>query len=463
MVALGAFTTPQEQAVDRAIEESMLSIRSAAIAVGMDGGTGRTVALQSPDAAQVSIDPDAATFRVIHEGFDATDPDAEQVLYETTLGVLTMSVGDRSYAFEGGAIYRNEDDATQMIAPPPFAYRGLTANLAVLELDGSGSLGGATSVHIGPGEDRSLHFPNTTATYDGSSIPLDNPVENGSVKLEIQSEHYEGWYDYFDRRGTGTVTKDDKTNTVTMELESISEVTPNTAITYQSDFHTRGNPTIEGDVERTEFLLGTTSVIDSHLETAVVENDNEQVTCVNATEGINASPCTLTAGTYYFDGDLEVPDDIEINTTGGDVELVIDGDFDLVNNEIKVTGDRNNTVTYYVAGSLEFQGGARVYTSNQEPEAYRNAFVIGDGVDDDSSGGGTVSLDAIIYASNAEVNLNGNFQLTGSLHARSVTLGGNDQIIYDESVEERVLDFTAGSTPVMFLHIAEHTVTVDVR
>ncbi len=214
MIAVNAFASPQDQAIDRAIEESMFSLRSAAVGVGMNGETARTVALQSPNSAHLSINPDATTIRVIHAGYDATNPDAEEVLYEANLGSLTISMADRTYAFEGGAIYRAEDGSTQVIAPPPFVYRGLTANLAIINLDGAGSRGGATSVHIAPGEDRSMQFPNATASYETLAIPYDNPVENGSVKLEIQSEHYEGWYAYFDDRGTGTVSIDHENNTL---------------------------------------------------------------------------------------------------------------------------------------------------------------------------------------------------------------------------------------------------------
>lgn len=460
IVAVDSFATPQEQAVDRAIEDTLFSLRSTAIDVGLNGETTKRVKLQSPEEAQLSIDPNATTIRVIHEEYDPTDPEAEQTLYETTLGTLEMSVGQRTYAFEGGGIYRTEDAQTQVIAAPPLVYRGVTANLAILKLDGTDMLDGARSIQLGTVGESSHEFPNGSRTYEGSTIPFDNPVLNGSVKLEVQSEHYMGWHAFFESQGAGTVSVDHERQTVTMELESISEVTPETAITYQDDYYTRGNPTVEGDVDQAEFLIDTRSVIDSHLSHAADENDNGKIECVNATQGIT-SPCSLEAGTYFFNSDLQLTGDLEINTTGGDVILAIDGDFTLENNEIVVTGDRDHTVTYYVANNLGFQGGASVYTSNEEPESYRNAFVIGEGFNDGTSGGGTVALDAIVYASNADVEINGNFQLTGSLHAKSVTLGGNDQIVYDESVEERILDFTAGATPVMFLHVAEHTVTVD--
>jgi len=61
--------------------------------------------------------------------------------------------------------------------------------------------------------------------------------------------------------------------------------------------------------------------------------------------------------------------DLTFNTTDGDIVVVVDGDFDIGNNDITVEDGRNN-VTYYINGSLDLQGGRTVGTVSaiREPE-----------------------------------------------------------------------------------------------
>jgi len=90
-------------------------------------------------------------------------------------------------------------------------------------------------------------------------------------------------------------------------------------------------------------------------------NNNDDATNITSDQLQNCDPqCTLDAGQYYLDSlHLLSDENLRLNTTGGNVEVVIDGDVTLENDqEIEITGD--NRANLYVDGDTTFTNGASV-------------------------------------------------------------------------------------------------------
>lgn len=465
-VALSAFGGTQDQAEDRAIEQMMLDLRSAATDVGINGLDNRTLSLDPPSDAQITLEETSSRITIVHRNYTGGEPDADEAtetLYDESFGSFEVATDERRYAFEGGGVFREQDNYSRLVAAPPVAYRGLTANLAVIKLEGTADRGGPVTLELRPGNQTLPEYPNRSKEYAEGSNRYDNPVENGTLEITVQSDYYQGWYQFFTQRTTGSTTIDHANRSVTVALKSLTELQHFNAITAQGEISTNGQPTINGSAVEGEYIVDSRSIIDSEVSDASNESDSHA--CIGTDEIGNCSS-PLPAGTYYLPDDTKLTNEsFDIDTTGGDVKIVIDGNFALQDNEITVIGDADYGVTYYVNGSLRFDGGAKVGTANDPPEAHRNAFVIANGLDENDQGGQDVELDAIIYAPNADVNINGKFTLRGALYANSVQLGGgpgSTTIEYDPAIDDDPLDLHAGSTPIMFLHITENNVVVDV-
>jgi len=132
---------------------------------------------------------------------------------------------------------------------------------------------------------------------------------------------------------------------------------------------------------------------------------------------------------YYFGGDAEVIGDLTFNTTDGDIVVAVDGDFDIGDNDITVEDGRNN-VTYYINGSLDLQGSPTVSVDS----ASRNVFLRQRGGPRRKRGDGNPTIEAIVYAPNANVVTNGNPTLRGAFVTKSLSTGGNAKVQYDESL-----------------------------
>lgn len=464
-LAMGAFGGTQDQAEDRAIEQMLLDIRSSGTDVALQGVDHRSVAVEPPGDATLDLDEDAGQFKIVHRNYDGSASGSEEVLFNESIGRLAVDHDDRQYAFEGGGVFRMDDGHTRLIASPPIGYRGLTANVALIRLDGEGTRSGPSTIDLRPGTQVLPAYPNAGSTYDGSSLPYDNPVFNGTVDIVVTSEYYEGWYDFFTQRtSVSSVTKYDSNETVVASLASLTELQPERAITYTNSFENSKNKNSgvdEDQVEHTEYLPDSEPIIEKQLDEAADSNDNDEVDCLDETSIDDG--CVIDDGTYYFSDDVAIGGDIEFDTSDGNVTIAVDGDFDIANNEILVSPDSSeNGVTYYILDDFDAQGNGAIRTTDVEHQSYRNVLVVGGGALGDSPGDGTPRLDVIMYAPNAEIVTHGNSEINGAIYSKSLSNEGNVNIYYDESAAKRAIDLTPSSTPVMFLHVTRNDVVATV-
>lgn len=452
--ALGSFSPLEEQSADEAIEQALLDVRSAATDAALTAEASQAISMDLPDNAHVTMADTETTFRIEH--VNHTGDGSVQTIYERSdLGAIEVTRGDTTYALEGGGLFKRTETGGHLVAPPTLALRGYTANLPmiVLETD-DGEIG--ETIELVSGDPVSSAFP-TEGTYDDTDQPLENPVYNGTILLSVTGPNYEGWYDFFEQFVDGEVTIDHDTTTTAAAIDSIEELSFEAAITYSGSLNEHG-ASIDS-AQQSAFLPDNTELVEHRLEALAEENDNDATDgCAIETGEIGG--CTLYTGEYHVDGDLVVTDDIAIDTSEGDVvigvegDLVVDGDADIV-----VTGDGD--VEYVIGGMFSFGGSSYVGTDSDAVEADRNLFfVAGDG--EDGPGDGNMVLEAIIYAPNAHLDFGGNPTIRGAVFADELTVRGSAELSFDEAlIEIEGIDVSDTATPIMYLHVAEHLVTVE--
>ncbi|MEA1932786.1 MAG: hypothetical protein U9O06_14735 [Euryarchaeota archaeon] len=386
----------------------------------------------------VSVQPEAGSITISN----VTD-DSRTELFESELGAIVYAGESREVAYQGGGIWTKDGDTSRLSSPPEYHYRGTTLTLPIIQVTGEGAVGGQPSGRITPVDVATDAIPDVST-----------PLENGTVEVKIQSEYYQGWDEYLSQRTEGETEVYHNNQTVVTRLTVPDEETFDTSLSVQTTYDAKGSATIDEPVEDNTAHRSAQPLIDAKV--AEAEADGTGSGC------LDDSGCTLTAGTYYVDGDLSLADDLDIDTSSGNVTIITNGGFDINGNEVTVTDtSTDNRVNYYVDGSLRANGGASVGTDAADPQPERNVFYVGDGFLDENTGGGTVSFEAIIYAADADIEINGNVDITGSIVANSLDVGGNFELEYVPSLAQTTIELTGAADLLKYLHVSHNEVRVD--
>lgn len=125
-----------------------------------------------------------------------------------------------------------------------------------------------------------------------------------------------------------------------------------------------------------------------------------------------------------------------LNISGGDVTLIINGDFKMGgSNQLNIAKD--SSLTLFVNGEIAFTGGTNAgndvksmtLTSGGKPPVS-----IYSGSDKDVTVSGGVPIYAALYAPKAKVNLPGGPDIFGAVRGKSITASGDGKIHYDNAL-----------------------------
>jgi hypothetical protein len=156
---------------------------------------------------------------------------------------------------------------------------------------------------------------------------------------------------------------------------------------------------------------------------------------------VTANPHTLASGSYHYTGTLQVNANKKLRIVGP--STIVCSNFVLKSNSSVEVDATNGPVEFYVLNDFVLNSNTSVYATNRLP---RNVTfnllsdnILDPGIDivfdedtvDFDSGS---SLYGTIYAPNAEVRIDSNFELFGALVARRVDLDFNCRIHYDETL-----------------------------
>lgn len=331
-----------------------------------------------------------------------------------------------------------------MISPPEYHYQQRTLTFPIVRVVGDDRASGSVQ-----GQIASPDLKHSKPIYPDDTVKRTNPLEDGEIVVEIQSEYHHAWYDFFSSRSEGEVAHHPEERTVRVNLVVPSDVSFESPVTVtepnQIDVNGNNNPP-------PEWRDGL-----NHYPSATETVENRIETCNGSTfEGED-----ITGGeTYCADDDVTLEDSITFDTNDGDIDIIIDGHLDVGNNDITVSGDHN--VTIYLRDGFSIDGSGQV---NQTGTAEQFLLYVSSDADEINASG-TPALRGAIYAPNTDVNISGTADFDGAIIARTLTVNGNpafEQFTYDEELSEVEIDVTGSPDLIRYLHITENRVEVELQ
>lgn len=333
-------------------EHSMTLFDSRAAMVALGGSGTQTVSFGS-GGGDFRVDENAGELRVIHVDYDGSispgDDSNDETLYAGTLGSVVYTSGDTDIAYQAGGVWRKGEGDARMISPPEFHYRSATLTLPVVVASGSGGAGGSGASRVTLREESnsfSREYPDESQTYAGApSRVYDNPVQKGFIRIEVESEYYEGWAEYFRTRTDGQVSAFDNNQTARLDLVTVGTLGDFTFQNEKDRVPVRGFPTDGHSLNDFQITLRPEDDQSSNfnnLKWALYAEEGDKQLELSVTG--NAAKCgdDATVLLYYSDDGGDTYESWKsthtVQCSGGDIYLPID-----------FTG--TSTATYEAVGS----------------------------------------------------------------------------------------------------------------
>lgn len=444
LVGSSILTDVQQTTQTSQAEQAMLQLESRASLVAFSGSASQNVHLDRTGSGQVNLDPDAGRIDIS----TANDTGTRTIVNES-LGALRYQSGDTTIAYQGGGLWRKQDDGTVMLSPPEYQYRDHTLTLPIVTVTGDEWAGTSNKPLTVKSRPLEQVYPNGTN---------ENLLDERNVTIEVTSEFHRGWKEFFETRTEGAISHDPANETVTVTLTVPHTETFDNAVTATS-----------GDSDAVdESSTSSNGGFDSPNQTGVdrpssdrkIEHRIEDCESSGCTD-LGSAGATLTNGTYYQDGDTSLGS-TTYDTSSGDVHVVVDGDLEYTGTgpgpHHEVSGD--GTVTFYVRGDIEISGDTEVNTGGDPADLL--ALVHSDG-SDVASASGTPQFTGLIYAPSASLTINGggnpsHDNFVGSVIVRNATAHGNGNLVHssvDVGLEFDPVD------DIEFLHVTRTPIEID--
>ena len=219
-------TQENSQTIQAGHAMTLLDARAATAALGQS--TVQTVRLGTAEGTY-RVRPNSGRIKITHMNFTGTGDN--ETIYDAKLGAVTYHTGDTTIAYQGGGVWRRSDNGSTMLSTPEFHYRSATLTLPVIRVEGSGGVSNNPVGVIRSQKRARQIYPNLTASptvgsdevgapYNGTDDPYHNPVRNGTVRVTITSEYYEGWASFFRTRTAGNVSTNHTSDEVSVDLRT---------------------------------------------------------------------------------------------------------------------------------------------------------------------------------------------------------------------------------------------------
>nr|WP_165874784.1 hypothetical protein [Natrarchaeobius chitinivorans] len=205
-----------------AAENELALLGSKVSEVSLGESSVQTVSVDNTDGTY-AIDGTAGSIEIAHLNRTG-DGDRELIGHDSfSLGTVTYANDGTTVAYQGGGVWKQDDDHTTMVSPPEFHYRYGTLTLPVINVTGDQRRSGKSDIvaHQRSGTDRI--YP-SSRTYQKDGAEYRNPIENGTIEVTVQSDYYRGWETYFEERTQGNVSVDHGNETATVELLTLGDI-----------------------------------------------------------------------------------------------------------------------------------------------------------------------------------------------------------------------------------------------
>jgi len=421
------------------MENSMSAFSSKASLVGLGESGHQRFSLGRVSQGRVDVREDAGRVQVYIEQ-DGTN----ETVDETSMGAVVYENDGREIAYQGGGVWARQGDFSRMLSPPEFHYQGETLTFPIINVTGSGAASGDIRGTVRSDSDPRQLYP------DGD---LTNPLTNGTVYVEIESEYCRGWQSFFESRTQGGIEEgcdDGDAGTVIVDLTVPLDPAFGTAVTASN---------IENDgasISSSREISGGIPSASSRVEERIDDCET------NGCKDWSNSP---TDGTYY----TETGDDL------GGLNVDANGDVDLVVNDITGGVDISDDIT--VSGT----GDVTVYLRTDGDVTMGGRTSI-------NGGGDAEQFLMYVHSDVSAIKLTGNPTYTGGIYAPNTRLegdqgggggcgAGNVEVTGSVVVDDFCFnkgDFTyvpemgdieveIGTDTVKYLHISENDIEIELN
>jgi len=479
-----ALSETQQTAETKRAEHTLTLFDSRSAMVALGNARQSTVQFPSTDGAAYDVEEDAGSITVVQTNVTSSSPPVNETIYQESLGALEYTNGETTLAYQGGGVWRTDEDSTRMVSPPEFHYRDATLTLPVIQVTGEASASGGVTAVVKQSAPTRRVFTNNSTSSSGDEVgspydvpsdrPYTNPIQNGSVSVIVQSAYYEGWADYFRTRTSGDVTVDHDAETATLELQTTNTVgafpppngDPISVYGYGAG-HYLSDMSLElragrrnTNFQKLHWSLWADSDSGQEFELHV-KSDGDCEALETGAEPLDVSiyySNSSGSGTQEWQHstiDLPTNDDFSVDCGSYDLSLNLTSDTPLQYGDIDGTSSASNKWIY--GETINGDNNAPTTTFDEHAADPPNGTTYSDESDSEALG----HLMGHYFAL-----LGPNFELSstdgGPGGGNGNNGGGQDRI--DEGQSSGSIEYdTAGGRYITFLHITENEVTVELE
>jgi hypothetical protein len=417
------------------MENSMSAFSSKASLVGLGESGHQRFSLGRVSQGQVDVREDAGR---VHVKIQRNG--TNETVRETSIGAVVYENDGREIAYQGGGIWARQGEFSRMISPPEFHYRAETLTFPIINVTGSGAASGDIRGTVRSDTEAQQWYP------DDSEEDFDNPLANGTVYVEIESEYCRGWQSFFERRSQGRVEDrcgDNKTVIVDLAVPFI--LTGDDPVIAQ-DINPSGNNNDIPESWREDVVAPSP---DSEIDAKIEE-------CTDGSCDSLPTSGDISHGKYVASADHTM-DGVTFKTGSGDTTVAVDGD--LTAGQVDVEGDGN--VTLYVRGEFRLSGSGDINSGGDADQ-----FITLVDSDGDVRFNGNSAYTGVIYAPKSTTSFNGNpaIDYKGVLVTDKFDLNGNlDKLDFQPAEELDDYRILGGERPLTYLHISENNVEIQIE
>ena len=412
-------------------------------------------------------------------------------LDEQEMGSINYKTNDTVISIENGGLWKTSDTGiNKMLSSPQFSYRGTTLTLPLIIFNDSKQITG-----------NKFEVVKESQVNENKHITIDN---NTSVIIEVHSKNYKAWGEFFkshiEANATTETNDTNKTARVEISLENSVFTNVDNPIIANGDVQATQNSNINGgvdasgDVNGKANINGNTNEFATHtystMDQLIIKKKNEIQSSGTNFDLNDSGSTTFSSGQYYTENIWMDNEVLELDVSGGDVEIYVDKDVYLRESaEIRVTntGASSGEARIYVNEdySLEESEPSAKITSGNNATKHQvygtsetdvsitqnatfeglvyappdsSAFANSGGPKKEGTGNGDNCLD-----SNFDVCVGGNATVTGAIVGGSTTVGQSSTVTYDPDL--------SGFNPtwaekyfgprLFYLHVSKNKLQVD--
>lgn len=427
----------QERAQSAQVERSMVTLAGTTDDLHAGERTNATYSFAGTGDEHPTVRPEAGRLNITHY----VGGTAETVVVDDrSLGAMYYERGGTEYAYQAGGVWERTDSGdTRLIRNPSVRYGNGMLSFSFINVTGErGISANSGTVSATEATDR---FPTKSLT---------NPLENGTVLVELESRYCGGWETHFRQQTDGSIAEScsETGDTVDGELQ-VELVVPFEFDGMENSYNVIANSISEPSNPHAGIHGAKKIGHDYPSASTLVE---QKVDSCASGDGSPVTGSTISGAGLHCASSLDKTSSYTFDTTGGDITLAVDGPVNPGGLEIQGNGEvtilANGSVFDSVAGSFEI---------GEPGAAEQLQILVHSDHDVGASGWGSTDVYAFLYAPESKVTMDGGGtpDFEGAMIVDDLQMGGTSDIYYDSDVTGVDFGFDSGGQALYYLHVDE--------